>query len=155
LRAVDYWRWMARRPAKKVVASDLPASPVAEERAGLRHCPDDGHFMARFRVTREPSFYIDQCRTCAGVWLDQGEWSELGELGLQARLGEILSEEWEWQLREAARKAREEEQWKRQLDEADLSRITEIRDWLRSHPRKSELLAFLGIHQRMDDGGGG
>ena len=148
LRAVAYWRWIARRGPLGSGVGDLPATPVAEDREGLRHCPDDGHFMARFRVSRSSDLYLDQCRTCAGVWLDQGEWTSLGELGLQSRLGEVLSEDWERELREAERAAREEAQWKRQLGADDLQRITEIRDWLLAHPRRSELLAFLGIHQR-------
>lgn len=150
LRSVDYWRWVARHRPEGAPAPSLPANAVAEERQGLRYCPEDGYVMARFRVADQPSFYLDQCRRCAGVWLDQGEWEKLGELGLQGRLEEVLSEEWEDQLREARRAAREAQQWRRQLGEKDLERITEVREWLRRHPKQGELLAFLGIHQRVD-----
>lgn len=154
LRAVDYWRWIARQGRGEGSTSKVNTKAVSEDRRGLRHCPDDGYMMARFRVTEHPTFYLDQCRTCAGVWLDQGEWETLGELDLQSRLGEVLSEEWEEALREAERTAREAEQWRRQLGPEDLERITEIREWLRAHPKQSELLAFLGIHQRLDWGRG-
>ena len=148
LRAVDYWRWAAEQPRE--ASPDLPSSTVAEDHQGLRYCPDDGYVMARFRVTRHPGFYLDQCRTCSGVWLDQGEWEELAELGLQARLGEVLSEEWELALRKKEKEAHEAEMWERRLGGEDLERIREIKSWLADHPKRSELLAFLGVHRRVD-----
>ena len=149
LRAIDYWRWAARQPRSED-SPDLPSSAVAEDHQGLRHCPEDGYVMARFRVSQHPGFYLDQCRSCSGVWLDQGEWEELAELGLQARLGEVLTEEWEVELRRAEREARDEEMWLRRLGPEDLEKIRALKGWLAEHPKRSELLAFLGIHQRLD-----
>jgi Zn-finger nucleic acid-binding protein len=43
----------------------------------LKFCPDCGHIMARYKIFPDTDFYIDRCRSCNGIWLDQNEWDVL------------------------------------------------------------------------------
>lgn len=145
LRSDDYWRWRSRDPEPGVSPTE---SPSGEDGTGLRWCPEDGYLLARFHVGPPHGFSIEQCRTCSGVWFDRGEWEALLEGGLVLRLNHILSEEWQDELRAQRRASLEEEQWERQLGRESLQRIREIKEWLDSHPKRSELYAFLRFHER-------
>ena len=125
----------------------LPTTSAPSE-PGLRFCPEDGYVLARYEVGSPHAFLIDQCRNCAGVWCDPGEWEALSEGGLAEHLHLILSEEWQDELAAAGRAAAEGEQWLRQLGAEDLTRISEIKAWLDGHPKRSELYAFLRVHER-------
>ena len=149
LRSDDYWRWRTGRQREAAPPEAFPSDVSGEpEPPKLRFCPEDGYLLARFQVGPPHSFALDQCRTCSGVWLDAGEWEALAAGGLADRLHLILSEEWQDQLRPAGRAATEERQWARQLGEADLARITEIKAWLDGHPKRSQLYAYLRFHER-------
>ena len=147
LRSDSYWRWVAKGNAPDAAATELrPAR--ADDARGIRFCPEDGYVLAPYSVGDPLAFAVDQCRTCSGVWFDGGEWESLLEHGLAARLDDILSEDWQDELREAHDERRETEQWRRQLGD-DLDRIQEIKTWLDDHPKRSELYAFLRIHERV------
>lgn len=154
LRSDDYWRWRSRSsaPPGEPDGGDAPGSGAEHadeaEEPKLRFCPEDGYLLARFQVGPPHGFLIDQCRNCSGIWLDSGEWEELSRGGLADRLHLVLSEEWQDEIRGARRGTREEESWRRRLGETDHARITEIKAWLDAHPRRSELYAFLRVHER-------
>lgn len=151
IRSDDYWRWRSRSSTPSGDEHELEAPSLGADEAEdpkLRFCPEDGYVLARFRVGPPHGFLIDQCRNCSGIWLDPGEWEELCRGGLADRLHLVLSEEWQDEIRAARREAAEEERWRRRLGEADHARITEIKAWLDAHPRRSELYAFLRVHER-------
>lgn len=144
----DYWRWRSRSSETLAVEDDV-ASPVAEDdQPALRFCPADGYILARFRVGAPHRFSVEQCRNCSGIWLDRGEWEALRAGGLARRLHLVLSEEWQDEIRAAEQKVTEDERWRSRLGDADYDRISELKRWLDSHPRRSELYAFLRFHER-------
>ena len=148
VRSDDYWRWWSKVGEAAPSPHPTPEATVPEE-PELRFCPEDGYILARFHVGSSHPFMIDQCRNCSGVWLDGGEWEALQAGGLSNRMHLILSEEWQDDLRKAQRESIEEEGWLRRLGEADLARIRDIREWMNSHPKRSELYAFLKVHERV------
>lgn len=149
VRSDDYWRWRANVENQR---QDPPSDPPPElaqiGEPEVRFCPEDGYVLARFDVGPDQAFWIDQCRNCAGVWLDAGEWEHLVHAGLSDRLHLILSADWQDELRKAMRGDTERQQWLRQLGEADLARIAEIKEWLDDHPKRSQLYAYLRFHER-------
>jgi len=148
VRSEDYWRWRSQKPEIAVQPGRSPTTGGEPQPAAPRFCPDDGYLLARFEVGPPHAFAIDQCRHCSGVWLDAGEWESLAAGGLADRLHLILSDEWQEELWAAERSAVEQRQWLRQLGEADLARITEVKEWLDHHPKRSQLYAFLRFHER-------
>lgn len=104
--------------------------------------------MARYEVGDPLTFSLDQCRTCGGVWFDQGEWESLRAHGLTKEVPSILSDRWQERLHESERRDVERQQWQRQLG-PDLERMEEIKAWLDDHPKRSELYAFLSVHTRV------
>ena len=80
--------------------------------------------------------------------MDAGEWEALVAAGFGDRLHLILSADWQDEIRATARDAAEAERWRTRLGEEDLARITETKEWLDSHPKRSELYAILRFHER-------
>jgi Zn-finger nucleic acid-binding protein len=149
MRSADYWRWRAQRESAEPEARPRATTIAADlETSGIRFCPEDGYLLARFLVGSPHAFAIDQCRNCSGAWFDAGEWEALLEGGLAHYLHLVLSEDWQDDLRRALVEAKEHQQWLRQLGEADLARIAETKEWLDAHPKRSELYAFLRLHER-------
>lgn len=142
VRAVDYWRWRAEHKGGESAGGGSGHIMPADSE-GLKLCPEDGHILGRYRVAHGVEFALDHCAACEGVWLDRYEWYALRELGLHQHLPEIFSEEWQREVRSEERREVEQGQWVRQLGEEDFARIREVRQWIDTHPRRSELYAFL------------
>ena len=67
----------------------------------LKLCPDCGHIMARYKIFPDTAFYIDRCRNCNGIWLDQNEWDVLIDRNLHDNLNEFFTRPWQDHLRAA------------------------------------------------------
>jgi Zn-finger nucleic acid-binding protein len=141
----DYRRWVARGPAPlDADAADLPAlRPDAAVPDKARACPACQRFMERLRVGRSPDFRLDRCSACQHIWLDAGEWAALAEAGLATQLGEILSDGWQRQLRDAEAQARREADLRERHGDACIDEIARIRAWLATQPQRETLLALL------------
>ena len=114
----------------------------------MKLCPEDGAFLSRYRVGTGDSITIDRCAACSGIWLDANEWDILGEHDLHEHLYDVLDPEWQDELRDAELSQVEHGSYLRQLGTDDLQRLQEVRDWLDSHPQKSELYAYLWYSSR-------
>lgn len=141
----DYRRWVAEQP-EPVMAddADLPVlrpAPASEDKA--RACPSCQRWMERLRVGRSPDFRLDRCSACQRVWLDDGEWAALAEAGLATRLGEILSDGWQRQLRDADAQARREAELRARHGDACIDELARVRAWLATQPQRETLLALL------------
>lgn len=141
----DYRRWVANQP-EPVAAddADLPVLrpvPAAEDKA--RSCPSCQRLMERLRVGRSPDFRLDRCGACQRVWLDDGEWAALVAAGLATRLGEILSDGWQRQLRDADAQARREAELRARHGDACIDELARVRVWLATQPQRETLLALL------------
>lgn len=141
----DYRRWVANQPEPAAADdADLPAlrpAPAAEDKA--RACPSCQRWMERLRVGRAPDFRLDRCSACQRVWLDEGEWAALVAAGLATRLGEILSDGWQRQLRDADAQARRETELRARHGDACIDELARVRAWLATQPQRETLLALL------------
>ena len=109
----------------------------------LKLCATCGHIMARYKIFPDTEFYIDRCRNCNGIWLDQNEWDVLIDRNLHDNLNDFFTRPWQDQLHAAETKNHLEAIYLEKLGETDYERIKEIREWVRNHPRLGMLLAFL------------
>lgn len=141
----DYRRWVAGGPAMlDPDDSDLPAlRPDAAVQGKARACPMCQRLMERLRVERSPDFRLDRCSACQHIWLDTGEWEALSKVGLATRLGDILSDGWQRQLRDAETQERREAGLRARHGDACIDELARIRAWLATQPQRETLLALL------------
>ena len=86
---------------------------------------------------------IDLCGSCDEAWLDHGEWGVLKTLELANRLPKVFTEQWQRKVRTEKREAARMERLQDQVGEGDAARAEEVRNWLKSHPRRGVILQFL------------
>jgi Zn-finger nucleic acid-binding protein len=127
-------------------ASPEPGEPddlEVQESQRIKTCPECNHFLIRYRVGHGLDFSIDRCGACGGLWFDQNEWEILKLRNLHDDVHLIFSAAWQ------LRAAREEEVQRRrdrllkQLGAEDFSEVERMHNWLRTHPRRSTILAYL------------
>jgi len=141
----DYRRWVNNR-SEPVPAddTDLPAlRPAAAAEDKARACPSCQRWMERLRVGRSPDFRVDRCSACQRIWLDAGEWDALAAAGLATRLGDILSDGWQRQLRDADAQARREADLRARHGDACIDELARMRAWLATQPQRETLLVLL------------
>jgi Zn-finger nucleic acid-binding protein len=136
-----YDAWRARHPG------DRPETPVASQiteppsrKAAL--CPQCGHLLLPYRVGHGLPFSIDYCGACGGVWCDRREWDAIRAKNLHDNLHDIVSTHWQTAVRRADVQEAIEQTYKRLLGEA-YGKAAELRNWMREHPQKSLILAYL------------
>lgn len=147
----DYLGWRDRQqgdvpevtrtptPDSVPVVSAAPPAPGSIP----RRCPDCDYLLTRFRVGHGVEFALDRCGNCNGVWLDQGEWDTLRARGLHDNVHEVFSTAWQMKVRTEAQRELTEAQFARQLGPSDFAKAKEFGTWLATHPRPSEMLAYL------------
>lgn len=106
-------------------------------------CPECGRFLTRYGVATGSPLRLNRCHTCAGVWLDKGEYEELEQLGLAHRMHFIFSEPWQAELSRQRQHRAYEDLLLEKLGQADFAEIRRIKQWLASHRFRGEMLAFL------------
>ncbi len=150
IRSTDFWRWRA------IAGANLPETPPSggplspPEAGGLRLCPDCHHVLGRYRIGHGVGFTVDRCRNCEGAWLDGGEWDALRARNLHDDLPQIFDEEWQRAVKREVQDQAIEDSFRRRLGDADYTRAQELRAWLDSHAKRSELFAYLQLKQRRD-----
>ena len=98
--------------------------------------------MTKFRVNASAENKLDFCAHCDEVWLDSGEWQQLEDLGLRRSLGSIFTDPWQQHIRAEA-SGRAHESWLREQFGEDFERIARFRSWVREHPQREKILAWL------------
>jgi len=126
-------------PPKEGVIDIDPSWEVKE----LKFCPDCGHIMARYKVLPDTELYIDRCRNCNGIWLDQHEWEVLIDRNLHDNLNELFTRPWQDNLRAAETKNHLDRIYLEKLGGVDYENLKQVREWLVNHPMRGMLLAFL------------
>jgi Zn-finger nucleic acid-binding protein len=135
------WRRTLERefPPKEGAIEIDPSWEVKE----LKICPDCGHIMARYKIFPDTDFYVDRCRNCNGIWLDQHEWDVLLDRNLHDNLNEFFTRPWQDSLRAAETRNHLERIYLERLGEKDYEHVKQVREWLKEHAMRGMLLAFL------------
>jgi Zn-finger nucleic acid-binding protein len=123
------------------VTSD-PSLPTWETQE-LKLCPDCGRILSRYKILPNIEFYLDRCGHCNGVWLDKNEWDVLLAHDLQNKVNQFFTQPWQAKLHEEETKGVLEKLYLDKFGEADYAKIKEVWEWLKAHPQRSMLIAFL------------
>ena len=125
-------------------AGDAPvveADPKLDAQAGM--CPAGHGILTRARIEGEKAFTLERCPTCFGVWFDRGEWQRVAHEHLANDLPQFWSREWQEQQRRTRGRAAHIAAAREDLGDDVFAKVSELAALLRSHPRRSEALAFL------------
>ena len=147
IRFGDYLAWRERQPGDtpEVPADANGAGEVATGSPGgsVRRCPDCGYLLTRYRAGHGVPFTLDRCGHCNGVWLDSTEWEALRARGLHDNIHQMFGPGWQYALRTEEQRTRLLAQFERQLGAEDYRKAHDFSQWLKDHPRRSEIFAFL------------
>jgi len=137
----NYDSWRTKHPG------DIPENPVpvqlaANEPHTSKVCPQCGHLLLPYRVGHGLPFSIDYCGACGGVWLDPNEWDAIKAKNLHDNLHQIVSSQWQADVRHAEVQKAIEEAHRLHLG-ATYDKAREVRSWLRTQPQRTLILAYL------------
>lgn len=134
--------WHAKQPGNLPENTTAAAVAVTDTHKA-KICPQCGHLLLPYRVGNGLSFSIDYCSACSGTWLDHGEWDALKARNLHGSLRDIVATSWQAAVRRADAQDGIEQTCKRLLG-ADYDKAVGVRAWVREHPQRSLILAYLG-----------
>ena len=138
---VTYRLWTERHTHELTGSGDVVAEPQ-EGRAALL-CPGCTRIMLRFRYTADTPHVLDVCMTCDHAWLQGNEWEFLKCRALHGELTQVFTDPWQQNLRKTRTREVLGSEWDRRLG-ADLhAEIQELREWLKEHPKRQDLLDYL------------
>jgi Zn-finger nucleic acid-binding protein len=143
-----YDAWRATQPGD-TPASATPVQIAVTDVHASKLCPQCGHLLLPYRVGHGLTFSIDHCGACGGVWLDRNEWDAIRAKNLHDNLHEIVSAQWQSDVRRAEVRDAIEQFYVRQLGGA-YAKAREVREWLRSQTEKGVILAYLAERTRND-----
>jgi Zn-finger nucleic acid-binding protein len=70
-----------------------------DQRTGV--CPGGHGILARAKASWTRPFYVERCLSCAGIWLDAGEWKRLSAEHLLEHLDDLWLPTWRKQMQRA------------------------------------------------------
>ncbi|HTX92666.1 MAG TPA: zf-TFIIB domain-containing protein [Anaerolineales bacterium] len=126
-------------PEKEQDGSNAAAWDVKE----LKLCPDCGRIMSRYKVLPNVQLYLDRCGNCNGIWFDKEEWNVLVARNLHDNVNSFFTKPWQAHIHEEETKAVMDKLYLEKFGPEDYARLKEIREWLKDHPHRSTLLAYL------------
>lgn len=131
-----------RLPVPLPEDADMGYTPGPQDaRAGL--CPNCKGFLARSRIGLNPPFYVERCSRCGGIWLDQGEWEVLQQLGWDGAIDHLFTEDWQSEMREQEYAERERRATIEKLGEDLAQQIFDLTEKLAHHPNGDFGVAYL------------
>ncbi len=147
--ALPYEEWQTQQPNFQepptigdVVGQVVSGVPALQDgNAGL--CPECSSYLKRSRVDTQPSFYLERCPSCNGIWLDQGEWEVLTKLGLGAKIPHLFSSQWQLQAREASQAETLRQALIEKMGPDLAATIIQIANQLENHEHGSFAVAYI------------
>ena len=148
LRFGDYLAWRDRQLTEQ---PEIPSEEASESEpataTGVRRCPDCAYLLTRYSVGHGVPFFLDRCGHCNGVWFDPAEWNALRARGLHDNIHQIFGVSWQAAIRTAEGERRTEERFAQRLG-SDAERVRTFAEWVNTHPRRNEILAYVQSHIR-------
>lgn len=150
--STHYWDWIAQQGQEAAVPPALPSEdvpPVVDSEQAKR-CPIDGHIMLRYEVATNIAFNIEQCGRCNSFWLDRTKWEVLKSRNLHTRLHKVSTPAWQRHLREKRSQQFWRQTYRREFG-SDYAEVQRLRGWLRQHPKREQILAYLAREEPYND----
>ena len=99
--------------------------------------------MLKFKFSSGLNHGLDVCIHCEDVWLDRGEWEYLKVRQIHGELPSIFTDPWQRRLRVERTEQALETEWLRKLGEKEFAEAERVHKWLRDHPKRDALVAFV------------
>ena len=138
----EYLRWVLARSAPLPEVPGDDHVPTWDTQT-LKVCPDCGHYLTRYRVLPNVQFWLDRCGRCNGVWFDKQEWETVTARNLHDKVNQFFTKPYQERLRQAEAAAQMERLYRQKFSADDYARIKDVYAWLRQHPQRAMLLAYL------------
>ncbi|HEY9849710.1 MAG TPA: zf-TFIIB domain-containing protein [Leptolyngbyaceae cyanobacterium] len=144
--AESYQNWQSRQPKNQNQPNLLTSDPnfvqsPFDTKAAL--CPDCQHYLSRAKVFYKPSFFVERCMYCGGIWCDKGEWEVLQKLGVHTTIEQMFSPEWQVQMREQEYAAKEKQATIDKLGPELAEQVFKLAEILEKHPNGEFGVAYL------------
>lgn len=143
--ASSYKRWQktTTKSATDEVSYEYKLIEASPEDQIAKICPESGCLLSRYRISQDLNIYLDRSPLTGGIWFDKGEWEILKQRKLHTKLDKLSSDYWQKSLREQEHKEALFDQLKEKLGTEGFEKTLEFKEWIRIHPRRSDILAFL------------
>ena len=123
-------------------AEDGAATETVSEGKHALTCHKCQRLMLKYRIAADHPNYVDLCTHCDHAWLDGGEWHLLGQLDAQNKLTKIMTQPWQFRLRNQAAQDAREASYIDELGEPGVARVTEFVQWTQSLPDDEAVRRF-------------
>ncbi len=147
IQSFEYWKWREHHREKLPEFEESAAAPAPNPPATgalvVKHCPECRSILVRYKVGHGFSFSLDQCGNCRGVWFDKDEWEALKARNLHDDVYTIFTAPWQSQVRREESQRNQEQIYLKKFGEEGVEEIKRMKEWIDSHPRKHEILAYL------------
>ena len=143
INSFEFWRWIQEGKASNTRPTGRPVPLPESEPKGAKICPECGHILGRFPAGHSLGFKLDRCGHCGGIWFDRNEWEALRERELLPQVHLIFSQAWQARVRREETAEHLDELFRQRVGEADYAEAKRVKAWLRQHPHREKLLAFL------------
>ena len=146
LRANEYALWLkSQKPGSfdetKTQETSTRFPIVESNKASI--CPDCGHLLRKYKIGAKVDFHLDRCNNCNGVWLDKNEWETLRVADMHDEINQFFTKPWQQVIQNKETSAKLEAMYLERFGDTDFQKIKEIREWLKEHPHRNNLIAFL------------
>jgi Zn-finger nucleic acid-binding protein len=135
-----WWKGKGEDVPVRTTASQIDPTWNVDE---LKLCPNSGHILARYQILPDTPFYLDRCGHCNGIWFDKHEWDALVERGLHDNVNEFFTRVWQDHIHTEETRLHMEKLYREKFGTDDYEHIKQVRAWLKDHPRKGMLFAYL------------
>ncbi len=109
----------------------------------VRLCPECRRILVKYKVGQNVPFLIDHCGTCAGIWLDKGEWEILKRRNLHDDLHNIFTDHWQEEVKKGETRTRLAQMYEEKFGKDDYVKIVRFKDWMENHEKEDEIIAYL------------
>ncbi|WP_111980234.1 zf-TFIIB domain-containing protein [Algibacillus agarilyticus] len=139
----DFVSWKERNPEYAFADNiSIEESEITDTKKALL-CPSSGAIMRKFRISSTHHHKLDYSNLVGGIWLDKGEWELLKSEGLAGCLNAVLKQNWQNNIRQNNAKANFAEIYSAKFGDETYAKVKELREWLSSQDKKSDLRAYL------------
>lgn len=115
----------------------------SEDTQAALSCPKCRKLMQKFRISGGSSNRLDLCTSCDEAWLDGGEWALLKALELSKEMPVVFTEHWQKKVRDEVSEDIRRERFLKILGRKDLDKADEFREWIKSHPRRHDIIFYV------------
>ncbi len=141
-----YYRDWAERTLNDDIEVASASTKIEEESDSQTAlaCPKCARLMAKFNISGLTKNRLDLCTRCDESWIDGGEWELLKTLKLSKKIPSVFTDAWQYKVRKEINEKKLKERFTKIIGEEDMQKADDIRSWLKQHPKKAEILFYMG-----------